>query len=195
MKLKSTLVTLSKSDSYERFNTAIKKLSHQECIARLRFIQRKIKQYHLNCDIYSVVNEAYLRGIKTLAKGEDIKEPLPWISQTAHNIIREWSRQQTKLISDSLFLENHIDPTSIEAETSTAIDPEVKQLLNKALATLNPNDQTVLKLRWVDGLSWKEVANTLSHEEDKEIKADTARKRGGRALDKLRKTYQAMAKK
>ena len=193
MQSKTTVQTLN---TYQQFNMAATELSHgksQDCIATWKFIHSRIRQFHLNCDAYSVVNEAYLRGINAINNGEDIQKPLAWIRSTAFNIIREWSRKQKKETYDSPFLENYLDSNPVDTDSRTVIEPEVKHLLEAALAHLRPEEQEVLKLRWIDGLSWREIANILSCE-DKQILEGTIRKRGGRALKRLRQKYQMMEK-
>lgn len=193
MQSKTTVHTL---DTHQLFEIAATELSHgesQDCIATWKFIHSRIIQFHLNCDAHSVVNEAYLRGINTINDGKEIYSPLAWMRSTAFNIIRERSRKQNKVNYDSPFLENYLDNIHIEADSITMIDPEVKHLLDAALTSLKPKEQEVLKLRWIDGLSWREIAYKLSCEAE-QISEGTIRKRGGRALKRLRKKYQMMAK-
>ncbi|MEM9485548.1 MAG: RNA polymerase sigma factor [Cyanobacteria bacterium P01_F01_bin.116] len=192
--MQSETVPVSKSDVHERFNTAMKELSSgnsQDCIATWKFIYKKVHQFHLNCDAYAVVNEAYLRGVKAIENGEDIRKPLPWVRSTAFNIIREWSRKQNRITTDSSFLENYLSNTTIDTELLTDIDTEVGYMLRAALSTLPTQERELLTLRWIDGLSWREIATALSHD-GKQVKEGTVRKRGGRALHRLRDKYKAM---
>lgn len=161
-----------------------------QMMARLNSIKRKLKQFNLDHDVHEVISETLIRGIKTIEKGEDIRTPLPWIRQTGYNIIREWSRkqkeQQEKSLSAPFLSEDYPDQASIQTEAST-IEFEVQlMLMHKAFATLKPNEQALIKLYWIDKLKWKEIAQLLPHKKNKPIKEGTARRRGGRALQKLR---------
>jgi len=56
-------------------------------------------------------------------------------------------------------------------------------LLDSAIASLNPLDQTAILLRYTDGLSLAEVGNAMG------VSQDTAAKRIARAVEKLRRYF------
>ncbi|MEL7354679.1 MAG: sigma-70 family RNA polymerase sigma factor [Cyanobacteria bacterium J06560_5] len=177
----------------QQFDSAISYLYNErgeDVLAVLGFIHKKIRQFHLNTDVYIVINEVYFRGLKFLDNGGEIYSPFPWIRQTAYNIIREMSRMQKNVIVNSEVLEKICLSTADVEPMQDSEQPEWL-LLNSAFAELRPDEQKILKLRWIEDSSWKEIAQVLSHNSEK-VKADTARKRGARALQSLRTHYQSV---
>lgn len=180
--------------SQQQFDAAITELitsNAPNCLATLGFIRSKIKQFHLDCDVFAVVNECYLRGAKLTETGQEIYRPLAWIRATAYNVIREMARQQKRIKADSPSLEMYLAETEIET-TSEATQADW-QLLKTAFAELRPDEQAVLKLRWLDELPWRDVAKALS-QDGKQVELETVRKRGQRAFKRLRTVYEAMEK-
>ena len=57
----------------------------------------------------------------------------------------------------------------------------LEPLLNAALASLRPNEQEVVLVRYLEGASWRETAARLG------LAEDAAQKRGIRAVDKMRR--------
>ena len=57
----------------------------------------------------------------------------------------------------------------------------LEPLLNAALASLRPNEQEVVLVRYLEGRSWRETAARLG------LAEDAAQKRGTRAVDKMRR--------
>jgi len=164
--------------------------------AALAFIYNKIKQFHLNCDIFDIVNECYLRGLKQTQSGQEIKNHLAWIRQTAYNIIREKSRYgyHKKESSSSHFLETYLSENPLDDAIQTCLDQPEWPQLKKAFAELSSEDQDILKLRWFHNMSWQDVSQELS-KLGESISTSTANKRGQRALKRLRKQYYTQVEK
>lgn len=182
------------TNTKQQFNEVINYLltsSNQDCLATLNFVRKKVKQFHLGCDIYVVMSDVYLRGIKFIENGGEIKRPLSWIKATALNVIREMSRRQKKITVDSSLLEAYLDTTVVEPDAEEAFGAAEWIKLQSALVKLRPDDQNILNLRWVKGLSWKEIAQSLS-KDGQQMQEGTARKRGGRAFNRLREQYGAL---
>lgn len=147
----------------QQFDLAIQELTSgnsQECLATLNFIRHKIKQFKLNCDIYTVLNETYMRGIKLINSSEEIHKPFPWIRATSYNVIREMSRQrkreQDQIIVNSPLLETYLDNTETEVSHDEGSVAKHWPAMKSALSTLKFQDQEVLRLYWVEGMSWRE---------------------------------------
>ena len=175
----------------QQFDEAINHLlssDSQTCLATLGFIQAKLCQFNLDCDINVVMNEVYLRGVKFVENGKEIRSPFSWIRGTALNVIREMSRRQKKITVNSSLLEVYLDTTSVEPEPEGLFGETEWSKLESVLTKLRPDEQNVLNLRWVKGLSWKDVAQALS-KNGQEVQEGTARKRGGRAFGHLREKY------
>lgn len=61
--------------------------------------------------------------------------------------------------------------------------------ITKYIQQLKFASREIIVMRFFQGLSWHKVAEILSHREGKRICAATARKRGERAINKLRQIY------
>ena len=61
--------------------------------------------------------------------------------------------------------------------------------MTKSIQQLKPANREIIKLRFFDNLSWKQIAKILSDREGKKVCETAARKRGERAVEKLKKIY------
>jgi RNA polymerase sigma factor (sigma-70 family) len=151
-------------------------------------IGRFLKQYHLQ-DLYSVsdvVNEAYCRAYNACKRQEFISSPRAWIRATAHNIVREYKRRESRQCS--------IDQQQIEAigslpvesfdEDFHAIHEAFKHCFNNML---NTEQRLMFNLRVFKNLSWEQVREELVLKGYKERKVSTLRKSYERLLRRLRK--------
>ncbi|MBD2343636.1 sigma-70 family RNA polymerase sigma factor [Anabaena subtropica] len=158
----------------------------------LAFINRSLAQFNLsNYDsLTEVINEAYIRGVRLLSAGEKIEHPLAWIRVTAYDIIRKQSREFIKF---SPIEESHVMRIDQEFNNNISTnDNESFKKLHIALGELNPDEREILILRNVKNLSWKEIQLYLLSK-GKEVKNEAIlRKRGNRALERLRSIYNSM---
>jgi RNA polymerase sigma factor (sigma-70 family) len=187
----------------EKFDVAIQaflKPNHLEVeenisYAKLKnFIKRNLQQFNLhNIEVNEVVHITYLRGVKLIEDGEEIKNPIAWIRVTSFNVIRELSRKQKKhqpVDSNSIEYQMDLQQLSYDFTLEDADDADIK-LLKLALQKLEPKDRQLLVLWKVEDLSWKEVVKRLASCGEVVSEA-TARQRGKRALERLRKVYGCM---
>ncbi|WP_293100768.1 RNA polymerase sigma factor [Moorena sp. SIOASIH] len=135
------------------------------------------------------MNETYLRGIKLLESGQEIKNPRAWIRKTSLNVIREMSRKQKKeQLWDSNLIEHQIAPEDSHSLCSENSEDEDLRLLELALKKLDPKDSKLIVLREIEGLSWRQVVNHLASKGEYITEA-SARQRGKRALKRLRNIF------
>ena len=152
------------------------------------FIKRTLKQFHLNntC-LEDVISEVYLRGVKLIDSGEEIRNPGAWIRVTAYNVIREMNRQKRKEQPNSELVELKVSPQ----ETEHNQEKEQNFLkLKHLLESLNEKDRQILELRFFQDLSWQEVTDYLNSQGEV-VTIVTVRQRGSRALKRRRKAYLA----
>lgn len=160
-------------------------------------IRNMLRQFNL-LNTYSesyILNVAYLRGIEAIQKGKTIVNPAGWIRVTAFNYVRELSRTQKKRYVE--LDENHTqhclqDPSQLEDfEDADPPSDRVQQMriVRAALQKLQPLDQQVLKLKVIEGLSWKRISTILHNQGHKTYSVSTLRKRKSRALAKLHEQY------
>jgi DNA-directed RNA polymerase specialized sigma24 family protein len=156
----------------------------------LAFINRNIKQYNLNCDADVIVSEAYLRGLKFLDSGQEIRNPTAWLRKTAHNVIRELSREQLKeqpmeseLISERLASKSDLIPDEIDDAALTVMRLSFQQL--------RLSERQILTLRFLYNLSWKDVVEE-ARTRGESMTSEVARQRGKRALKHLKKIFETL---
>ena len=148
------------------------------------FIKRSLRGFHLegtHTEI-EVFNEAYMRGVALTLKGNTIRNPKAWIRKTAFNVIRELSREAQRCQPrDSDYIES-----SLVAEEIIELDIEA---VLSALQELELSDRLLIELKTVQNLSWKEVGQTLVESGEKPQTEAALRKRGQRAMQRLRQIY------
>lgn len=153
-------------------------------------IKKKLRQFNFPDDqIYEVINETYLRGIKLIESGQEIENSRAWIRATSLNVIREMSRKQKKQQSwDSNLIQHQIAVEYSHSRSSENSEDEDLRLLELALKKLEPKDYKLIVLREIEGLSWKQLVSHLAS--NGEVVTETcARQRGKRALNRLRKNF------
>ncbi|NEO15504.1 MULTISPECIES: sigma-70 family RNA polymerase sigma factor [unclassified Moorena] len=153
-------------------------------------IKSKLHQFNLpHYQMYDVIHETYLRGIKLLDSGQEIENPRAWIRATSFNVIREMSRKQKKEQSwDSNLIERQLAPEASNSLSSANSDDENLKLLELALQKLEPQDSQLIVLRHIEGLSWQQVVSHLASKGEYITEA-SARQRGNRSLKRLRKIF------
>lgn len=163
----------------------------------LAFIQRTLRQFQLEDYITEVdiFIEAYLRGVRLTGEaGTAIQRPKAWMRQTALNIIRECKRDRLRyrLMALDELVEQAIvrqSPEEWESRWGDADITEEIQAVIQALDSLEPMDRQLIWLRIIEGLSWKDVQVQLLAEGELPISNVALRKRGQRALERLRQAY------
>ncbi|MDB9526664.1 sigma-70 family RNA polymerase sigma factor [Oscillatoria sp. CS-180] len=157
----------------------------------LFFIQRRLSQYHLDdhLAIDDILHEAVLRTQKAIQDGEVIRCLPAWMNRVCFNIIRERSREykSRKKLNYQLVQELDVNTDDIEPVFEIGIK-KIDSLLS-SWRSLKEADRNILILRHVDKYSWREIAARFSEIEGKEISEQTIRKRGERALSKLRESF------
>lgn len=154
------------------------------------FIQRNLYQFNLSrrFTVTTILNEAYVRGVKQIEKGEYIEKPIPWVRSTSYNIIREYSREGNKICQ----LEQDIEsPTNCSLLDFRDINENLEKVL-LAFEKLDEEEKEILRLKIVEKLTWKEIIQVLERK-DMTYKNEAAlRKRKERALKHLRQIYHSL---
>ncbi len=188
-------------DKVNLFNSSIKLLldpSESQSFITLATIKRYLLQFKIGNDYepLDIFQEAYIRGLKKIITGGEIPCISAWVKLTALNIVREKFREKQK----RNHLQENLYKTEMEVKfaynniNSTA-DANI-EVLELALQSLKEKDYHILKLHIIDGLSWREIAKSLVSTEQKsevnDIIITRLRKRGQRALKRLRQNYYDM---
>ena len=138
------------------------------------------------CEPCEVLNEAVIRLITALQKGNTILIPEAWIKKTGFNIIREIKRKQKCQNLDPNIIESVFE--SGEDISLNLIKEEESKTLHDALQKLSSENQQLINLRFFQRLSWAEIAHHPT-QNGNNVAVATIRKRGERAINQLRKAY------
>lgn len=186
----------------QQFNVEIQSLlKRQNSHARslYYFIKRGLKQFNLD-SLYTeidIFNQAYLRGVNLTKSGTAIKNPKAWMRTTAFNVIRELSRSHQRdhsVVYDELVEADQakLEIASIQMENFLVSDEVIEtdlQAVWLAWQELDLKDRLIIDLKFIRDLSWKEIRQHLL-DLGEPIQTETAlRKRGQRAIERLRKLY------
>ncbi|MBD2101642.1 RNA polymerase sigma factor [Leptolyngbya sp. FACHB-261] len=109
----------------------------------LPYFKRIIEQFHLQSqvDIYDLVNELYLRGVKQLETKGPIEKPRPWFRSAAYNVARELSRSSRRYIQITPADENEL--ASEELDENQISDSD-RLALRESIQTLASKDRLIL---------------------------------------------------
>ena len=131
-----------------------------------------------------IIQQVILYLVTTLQSGKQVEHPIAWSKLVSERHIQ-------KVYKKNKFTDA-IEPETIEYfaskhqdETEFSDDKQIK----KNIGRLKPSYREILKMRYFLDLSWGEIAEILSRKESKQVHETTARKRGERALNKLRQRY------
>ncbi|HSM82743.1 MAG TPA: sigma-70 family RNA polymerase sigma factor [Nodosilinea sp.] len=166
----------------------------------LAFIKRTIYQFELHGHLTEtdVFIDAYLRGVRyTQHTQTPIRQPQAWIRRTAYNIIRERQRdrQRYSAVAFDELLEPHAEAAAARPEFSPDehfCDQAFGAVL-AALGSLPSRDRTLIEWKFIEGLTWQEVQTRLSDQGEPPTSQAALRKRGQRALERLRQNYHSFS--
>lgn len=126
-----------------------------------------------------VAQEAFIRAFRALASFDPTRPFGPWICRIATNLAINHVRSPEAREED--LPEGHAEtPSSAEGPLDRVLDGEARMVLQRALDGLPGEQRTVFVLRAVEGLSYREIAESL------DISMGTVMSRLSRAREKLR---------
>ena len=184
----------------QNFNDAVRDLLYpknekeeQVYKSLVAYIYRLRKQRKVTTlQVEEIFHVSYIRALEYINKNEiEIDKPVAFLKKTALNVIRETVRQEMKY---SFYEPADIDKFSDDTQNKVSNasfkfaeelnGPEIKQL-NLALNKLSPTEYEILYLWKVKQMRWKDIVEKVKNEE--ELSVNTAKKRGQRIMEKLRK--------
>ena len=127
--------------------------AHSDAI--YRFCALKVSSREQAQDI---TQDVFTRYWQSLRKGDDIKNDRAFLYTLARNLVIDWYRKKKESSLDSM-METGIDfkGSDIEAVTTEAEMKEVLHVINQ----LDQDSRDVLLMRFMEGLSPKEIATAL----------------------------------
>ena len=121
-----------------------------------RYIARRVGHDESASDLTS---EVFSRFLRANSRGQcPDKSPKSWLYRTAHNVVIDFFRRQKH--RQHLQLDENI-PQSDADPLTLAEDQLLAGIARKALTSLTPDQQQVISLRFLEGLSIAEVADVV----------------------------------
>jgi DNA-directed RNA polymerase specialized sigma24 family protein len=169
-----------------------------DCPEVAEIFQSKILRNYIKLRLYvlkmnnalsqeDVINHVALCLVETLQSGKLVSYPIAWAKKVSERYINsQFSKFKSSEATDSDKIEyfaNHL------LEQNKSFYEDEKEEIRTKIKQLTPGNQKILIWRFFKHFSWSQIAELLSQEEGKTINVATARKRGERALDELRKRY------
>jgi RNA polymerase sigma-70 factor (ECF subfamily) len=157
----SVLISLYQQGKEEALSEIIRRYEKE----LFSFIFFKVNDEDLANDIFQ---DTFIKVILTLKEGNYNEEGkfIVWTKRIAYNLIIDYFRAKTKnpKISESTFDNEDFSIFDLLREPSENIEDElvslqINQDLLKLLNFLPENQKEVIKLRFFDGLSFKEIAD------------------------------------
>lgn len=160
----------------------------------LPFIKRTLHQFRLASKYHEkeILIECYMRTRKKIEAGEEIQKLIPWLKKVLYNIIREKSRYVDRQISiqKSLIKNGYTGLETCHDELEEDLNCVNLRSLSESTASISSEDLEILTLHIVDGFSWNQICELLNSRSNlPKVSASTLRKRGERALKRLRQTF------
>lgn len=126
------------------------------------FIYTKVGNRDVSDDIFQ---DTFIKVIKTLKSNAYNEEGkfLPWVMRIAHNLTIDYFRHAKKMPfqreTEEYSIFNFMSDSSLTIE-GQLIENQIELDVQKLIAFLPEDQQEVLKLRYYDDLSFKEIAET-----------------------------------
>jgi RNA polymerase sigma-70 factor (ECF subfamily) len=126
-----------------------------------------------------VVQEAFLRAHQTLSRF-DLERPFgPWVCRIAANLAVNHLRSPVS--REEELPDGHAEtPTPAATPLEGLLEAEAREVLDRALETLSPDQRAVFVLRTFEELSYQEIAEALG------LSMGTVMSRLSRARERLR---------
>ena len=156
MQPESALIAAARQGDRE----AISELYEAHVQAIFRYIAYRVESDVVAEDLTS---EVFLRVVRNIATYQDTGAPFAaWLYRIAANLLTEHYRQKRHTSPDALPEDLVTDETDPFGRTAQAAE---RDILRGALKTLSPDFQTLLILRFMEGLPIAEVAAALAKSE------------------------------
>lgn len=161
----------------------------------LPFIKRTLHQFHLASKYHEkeILIECYMRTRKRIEAGEEILNLIPWLKKVVYNIVREKHRylERQRSVQKSLIRNSYPDlGICHDALNAEDLDYVNLQSLSKSTAAISAEELEILTLHIVEGLSWNQICEFINARGNlPKVSVPTLRKRGERALKRLRQTF------
>ncbi len=124
-----------------------------------------------DADAWDLAQDSFVKAWKALPKFEARAKFSTWMFRIAHNVVYDWMRKKKIRtegeLDDELLEASRIDPGARTSPSITQrpdqamVSSELREKINAAMSTLSLGHREVVLLREVQGLEYKEIAETL----------------------------------
>ncbi len=151
------------------------------------YVKNRIHALKLSSSISEedVIQYVIMCLIETLKSGTQVDYPVAWSKLVSERHIQKlYKKHRVTQATESDKIE-YLANLRCDENDLYNNDGEIA----KKIEQLKPASKEIVEMRFFHNLSWSQVAEILSRQEDKQIRVATARKRGERALEELRQIY------
>jgi RNA polymerase sigma-70 factor (ECF subfamily) len=117
-------------------------------------------------DAQDAAQEAMLKAFRSIAAFEARSELATWLFRIAHNtsldFLKKTFRQREGTSLDSLRDQGFDPPSDGQTPEDQYLRDSEQTMLRGAVSTLAPRQQALLSLRYGDGLSYEQIADTMN---------------------------------
>lgn len=132
-----------------------------------------------------VIQHVAICLVETLKSGTQVNYPVAWSKLVSERHIQKlYKKHRVTQATESDKIEYL---ANLRCNENDYYDNDEE--IVKKIQQLKPASKEIVEMRFFRSLSWSQVAEILSRQEDKQIRVATARKRGERALEELRQIY------
>jgi RNA polymerase sigma-70 factor (ECF subfamily) len=141
----------------DEFMAAYEELS--DSLFRLCYFKTSKREVALD-----LVQEGFLKTWQHVVRGGEIRNMKSFIYQVVNNLIIDYYRKKKSFSLDSLAEEKNFDPSGDDHES---IEKEAEiEIVRKVILKLEPTYQEVMVLRYVEGLTIKEITEIVGESEN-----------------------------
>lgn len=134
-------------------------------------LQRYEKQLYRICCYYcqnkeqalDTMQEVYVRIFRFIESFDEARPIFPWLKRIAVNTCLNYQRDQGKLVGVSLDALPALSETlqSVDDVEADVMAKDSERILQNAILDLDPKYRMALTLRYVEGMSYQEMASLL----------------------------------
>lgn len=159
----------------------------------LTSFQRTARQLNIrNFDVKEILSEVTCKGLSTIDKKEEpIESVSAWYRSVGPNLIKD--RVGAEIKARKLIEKHSFSPDISDAWVKLVLEEEGAAAA-EAVELLSPEDQEIIRLRFIEGMSYKEIQAHYQRIEQRTIKVPTLRKRESRAVKRLRDQFKKIYK-
>ena len=115
-------------------------------------------------DAEDIAGETFLRALKTLDSYQERGVPInAWLFKIAHNLVVDYLRKRTKVKMQSMDITTDITMVADNEDPSMLVEKNIQiEKIKGAMQNLTADQRTVIGLRFLGGMTSKEVADIMN---------------------------------